>query len=110
MGALTSKLFFKPLVESSPFSRTRTSSVALKMSKVVYEASCWDCQDWITLKKTRRSLQNSKSEHFKCLTNAYHKSALADHVISTGDKLNRTILTFKQKVVLACIVTVKGHC
>ena len=64
MAALPFELFFKPLIDKD---KKRQNE---------------DC-------KTA-----GKSEHFKCLTNAYHKSALADHVISTGHKLNGTILTF----------------
>ena len=55
-------------------------------SKVVYKASCWDC-DSVYVGKTKRRLHDSKTEHFKALTQGCHASALADHVISTGHNI-----------------------
>ena len=60
-------------------------------SKVVYRASCWDCDSSTSVMKTKRRLHDRKTEHFKALTQDCHASALADHVISTGT-LNGTIL------------------
>ena len=54
-----------------------------QMSKVVYKASCWDCQDFYT-GKTKRRLHDRKTEHFKAITSTSHASAIADHVTSTG--------------------------
>ena len=34
-----------------------------QMSKVVYKASCWDCQDFY-IGKTKRRLHDRKTEHF----------------------------------------------
>ena len=56
------------------------------MSKVVYKASCWDCQDFY-IGKTKRRLHARKTEHFKGITSACHASAIADHVTSTGHNL-----------------------
>ena len=56
------------------------------MSKVVYKASCWDCQDFY-IGKTKRRLHDRKTEHFKGITSACHASAIADHVTSTGHNL-----------------------
>ena len=53
------------------------------MSKVVYKASCWDCQDFF-IGKTKRRLHDRKTEHFKGITSTCHASAIADHVTSTG--------------------------
>jgi len=58
------------------------------MSKVVYEASCWDCQDFY-IGKTKRRLHDRKTEHFKAITSTFHASAIAHHVTSTGHKLTR---------------------
>ena len=55
-------------------------------SKVVCKASCWDC-DSFYVGKTKRRLHDRKTEHFKALTQDCYASALADHVISTGDHI-----------------------
>ena len=57
-----------------------------QMSKVVYTASCWDCQDFY-IGKTKRRLHDRKTEHFKGITSTCHASAIADHVTSTGHNL-----------------------
>ena len=36
-------------------------------SKVVYKVSCWDCDDFY-IAKTKRSLHDRQTEHFKALT------------------------------------------
>ena len=54
-----------------------------QLSKVVYKASCWDCQDFY-IGKTKRRLHDRKTEHFKSITSSCHASAIADHVTSTG--------------------------
>ena len=36
-----------------------------QMSRVVYKASCWDCQDFYYTDKTKRRLHDRKTEHFK---------------------------------------------
>ena len=38
-----------------------------QMSKVVYKASCWDCQD-LYIGKTKRRLHERKTDHFKAIT------------------------------------------
>ena len=68
--------FFPPKIRLTVF----------KMSKVVYKASCWDCQD-LYIGKTKRRLHDSKTEHFKGITSACHASAIADYVTSTGHNL-----------------------
>ena len=57
-----------------------------QMSKVLYKASCWDCQDFY-IGKTKRRLHDRKTEHFKGITSTCHASAIADHVTSTGHNL-----------------------
>ena len=37
--------------------------------KAVYEASCWDCDDFY-IGKTKSGLHDRKTEHFKVLTNS----------------------------------------
>ena len=56
------------------------------MSKVVYKASCWDCDEFY-IGKTKRPLHDRKTEHFKALTKGRHTSAIADHMSSTGHKI-----------------------
>ena len=57
------------------------------MSKIVYKASCWDCDDFY-IGKTKRRLHDRKTEHFKALTNNGKFSAIADHITSTGHNIN----------------------
>ena len=52
----------------------------------MYRAGCWDC-DSFYVDKTKRRLHDRKTEPFKALTQDCHASALADHVISTGDNI-----------------------
>ena len=74
-GALTS-LF--PLI--------KIDSAARLKSKVVYKASCWDCDD-CHIEKTKRRLHDRKTEHFKALTSNSHSSAIADHMTQTGHRI-----------------------
>ena len=55
-------------------------------SKVVYKASCWDCDDCYT-GKTKRRLHDRKMEHFKALTSKSHSSAIGDHMTQTGHRI-----------------------
>ena len=52
-----------------------------RKSKVVYKASCWDCQD-VHIGKTKRRLRDRKTEHFKVITSGCLASAIADQVTS----------------------------
>ena len=58
------------------------------MSKVVYKASCFDCQDFY-IGKAKRRLHDRKTEDFKGITSTCHASAIADHVTSTGHNLKQ---------------------
>ena len=55
-------------------------------SKIVYKASCWDC-DAFYIGKTKRRLHDRKTEHFKALAQIGHASAVAEHSISTGHNI-----------------------
>ena len=57
-----------------------------QLSKVIYKASCWDCNDFYT-GKTKRRLHDRKTEHFKALSKHDHSSAIADHVKTTGHNI-----------------------
>ena len=55
-------------------------------SKVVYKAKCWNCGDFY-IRKTKRRLQDRKTEHFKALAKQKHTSVIADHIKATGHNL-----------------------
>lgn len=55
-------------------------------SRVVYKASCWDCDDFY-IGKTKRRLVDRKTEHFKALSKLEHTSAIANHVMTTGHNM-----------------------
>ena len=57
-----------------------------QLSKVIYKASCWDCNDFY-IGKTKRRLHDRKTEHFKALLKNDHSSAIADHVKNTGHNI-----------------------
>ena len=57
MAALILVRFSKALVPSSPFFPYRDMINRSQMSKVVYKASCWDCQDFY-IGKTKRRLHD----------------------------------------------------
>ena len=81
MAALTRVIFqsARRLKSFFPYKDTINRS---KMSKVVYKASCWDCQDFY-IGKTKRRLHDRRTEHFKGITSTCNASAIADHVTST---------------------------
>ena len=54
-------------------------------SKIVYKASCWDC-DAFYIGKTKR-LHERNTEHFKALTQIGHASVVAEQLISTGHNI-----------------------
>ena len=55
-------------------------------SKVVYKASCWDCDDFY-IGKTKHRLQDRKAEHFEALSKHEHTSDIADHIMTTGHNI-----------------------
>ena len=55
-------------------------------SKVVYKASCWDCDDFY-IGKTKRRLHDRKTEHLKALMSNCHSSATAHHMTQTGHRI-----------------------
>ena len=63
-------------------------------SKVIYKASCWDCNDSY-IGKTKRRLHDRKTEHFKALVKNDHTSAIADHVKTTGHNINVNVSSEK---------------
>ena len=85
MAVLILGLFFKTPagLSSSPY---KDRFVRSQRSKIVYKASCWEC-DSFYIGKTKRRLHDRKSEHFKALTQVSHASAVAGHTISTGHNI-----------------------
>ena len=55
-------------------------------SKVIYKASCWECNDFY-IGETKQQLRDRKTEHFKALVKNDHKSVIADHVKTTGHNI-----------------------
>ena len=55
-------------------------------SKVVYKASCWDCDDFY-IGKTKRRLHDRKTDHFKALKKSCQASAITDHITSAGHNI-----------------------
>ena len=55
-------------------------------SKVVYKASCWDCDDFY-IGRMKRRLHDWKAEHFKALSKNCQTSAIADPITSTGHNI-----------------------
>ena len=76
---LQSKFVTKPFPYKDKLNRSLRS-------KVVYKASCWDCDDFY-IGKTKRRLHDRKTEHFRALTKSCQSSAIADHIISTGHNI-----------------------
>ena len=54
-----------------------------QMSRIIYKAGCWDCNEFY-IGKTKRRLHDRKTEHFKTLSKCGHTSAIADHMNTTG--------------------------
>ena len=57
-----------------------------KMSRIIYKAGCWDCNEFF-IGKTKRRLHDRKTEHFKALSKCDHTSAIADHMNTTGHNI-----------------------
>ena len=56
-----------------------------QLSKVIYKAGCWNCNNFY-IGKTKRTL-NRKTEHFKALLKHDHSSAIVLHVKTTGQNI-----------------------
>ena len=82
-GCIDLRVFFQSNHRIKAFFPYKDRFNRSQMSKVVYKASCWDCQDFY-IGKTKRRLHDRKTEHFKAITGTSHASAIADHVTSTG--------------------------
>ena len=57
-----------------------------QMSRIIYKAGCWDCNEFY-IGKTKRRLHDRKTEHFKALSKCDHTSAIADHMKTTGHNI-----------------------
>ena len=73
-------LFFKTPAGLSLFFPYKDRFSRSQRSKIVYKASCWDCESFY-IGKTKRRLHDRKSEHFKTITQVGHTSAVVDHTI-----------------------------
>ena len=82
-GCIDLRVIFQSARRIKSFFSYKDMTNRLQKSKVVYKASCWDCQDFY-IGKTKRKLHDRKTEYFKGITSTCHASAIADHVTSTG--------------------------
>ena len=80
------KVIFVNTPRIKSFSPNKDGLNRSQRSKVVYKASCWDCDDFY-IGKTKRRLQDRKTEHFKALAKQEHASAIADHIKATGHNI-----------------------
>ena len=88
-GCFNPKIIFRNTVlfsETQSFFLYKDKLNRSLRSKVVYKASCWDCDDCY-IGKTKRRLYDRKTEHFKALTSNGHSSAIADHMTQTGHRI-----------------------
>ena len=76
----------KVLIASSPFFPTNIRINRSQMSKVVYKAGWWHCQDFYIGKKIQR-LHDRKTEHFEGITSTCHACAISDHVTPNDHSL-----------------------
>ena len=86
MVSSTSGLFFQNARRIKSFFPYKDRFNRLQKSKIVYKASCWDCNDFY-IGKTKRRLHDKKTEHFKALTQIAQASTVAEHSISTDHKI-----------------------
>ena len=80
------KLLFKTPGASNPSFHYNDRLNRSQLSKVIYKASCHDCNDFY-IGKTKRRLKDRKTEHSKGLLKDDHSSAIADHVKTTGHNI-----------------------
>ena len=66
-GFLNLKIIFRNTRRIKSFFPYKDKLSSSLRSKVVYKASCWDCNDYY-IGKTKRRLHDRKKEHFKALT------------------------------------------
>ena len=85
-GFVNPRLIFQNTCRIKPFFPYKDLFNRSQKSKVVYKASCWDC-DAFYIGKTKRRLHDRKVEHFKALTQVGHTSAVANHAISSGHNI-----------------------
>ena len=85
-GCIDLRVIFQSALRIKSFFPYKDMINRSQMSKVEYKATCCDCQDFY-IGKTKRSLHDRKTEHFKGITSTCPASAIADHVTSTGHNL-----------------------
>jgi len=85
-GFVNLKVIFQNTCRIKSFLPYKDQFSCSQRSKLVYKASCWDC-DSFYVGKSKQQLHDRKTEHFKALTQVGHASSVADHVISTGHNI-----------------------
>ena len=85
-GFVNLKVIFQNTCRVKSFFPYKDRFSRSQRSKIVYKASCWDC-DSFYIGKTKRRLHDRKTEHFKALTQDSHVSAVAEHIKATGHNI-----------------------
>ena len=80
------KVIFQNIRRIKSFFQYKDRLNRSQLSKVIYKAGCWDCNDFY-IGNTKRRLHDRKTEHFKALLKDDHSSAIADHVKNTGHNI-----------------------
>lgn len=107
-GCINLKIIFRNTHRIKSFFPYKDKLNRSLKSKVVYKASCWDCEDFY-IGKTKRRLHDRKTDHFKALTKNGQASAIADHITSTGHNIKRDHFEIYQPGALMCIAELKNH-
>ena len=83
-GFVNLKLIFQSTCRIKYFFPYKGRLRKSQKSKVVYKASCWDCNEFYIGKKKRRLRNRKKKNHFKALKGISQTFAIADHAVKTG--------------------------
>ena len=80
------KVIFTNSNSLQSFFRYKDQPSASDSSKIVYKATCWDC-DAAYIGMTTRRLRKRKEEHFAALSSSTSYSAVADHTTNLGHRI-----------------------
>ena len=80
------KVIFTNSNSLQSFFRYKDQPSASDSSKVVYKATCWDC-DAAYIGMTTRRLRKRNAEHFAALSSSTSYSAIADHTTNLGHRI-----------------------
>ena len=92
-GCIDPRVIFQSANRIKSFCSTKILSTVPNFRKLIMKLVVVDCQDFY-IGKTKRTLHDRKSEHFKGIRSTCHASILANHVTSTGHNLKWTSLRY----------------